>query len=212
MLDVSSEPPSRTKKSVRIESPVETIPPHTASRYAGDELYRSSGRGHHAGSPPPEASPVTADEFEEIHPQDPAESDAERRTVLGNTWKSSEALPSVLPTSGAPANPFARTLATIESQEGGGNPAVLPRGLSSYPVPVPYAICAVTVQLCGIFARHRNFMLADFVKSRRADCCGKAHAGNQAAIIKCRKFQEPLDARHCQSARVRSTSSVSSFL
>ena len=130
MLDVLSEPPSKTKKSVRIESPVETIPPHPALGNAGEELHRSSGHGLVAASLPLEASPV--DEFEERHLRDPAESDADKRAVLENTRKSLETLPMVHALGGAPANPFSRTLATIEPQEGGGDTAVLPKGLSPY--------------------------------------------------------------------------------
>jgi hypothetical protein len=48
--------------------------------------------------------------------------------MLGSVWKSPEAPQSATSPSGAPANPFSRTLATIEAQEKGGDTAGHPKG------------------------------------------------------------------------------------
>ncbi|KAF1977108.1 hypothetical protein BU23DRAFT_551042 [Bimuria novae-zelandiae CBS 107.79] len=120
VFDASPTPPTKTKKSVRIESPIETIPPHPAFQNVSHEPYPASNRGRQPSSPPPEASPALADDFEERYPRDPTRTEVEEVGVPGNTWKSTGVSASAHSPSGAPANPFSRTLATLEPREQGG--------------------------------------------------------------------------------------------
>ncbi|KAF2443921.1 hypothetical protein P171DRAFT_21924 [Karstenula rhodostoma CBS 690.94] len=116
----ASPAPAKTKKTVRIE---ETILPHPDFGHVDNETTYAPAPGRRAGSPPPDF----ADELEERYPQDPAGRDVDARGMLGSAWKSTASPQPVTSPSGAPANPFARTLATIEPQEKGGDAAGQPK-------------------------------------------------------------------------------------
>ncbi|KAJ4348118.1 uncharacterized protein N0V89_009490 [Didymosphaeria variabile] len=117
----ASSAPTKTKKTVRIESPTETIPPYPDFGHVENETFYGTNTGRYAGSPPLESSPAYTDELADRYPQDPARQQVDERGMLGNEWKSTGTPQSATSPSGAPANPFSRTLATIESQEKGGN-------------------------------------------------------------------------------------------
>ncbi|KAJ4291100.1 hypothetical protein N0V90_010298 [Kalmusia sp. IMI 367209] len=127
VLDASSALPQRTKKSVRIESPTETIPPHPAFDDEDDNLSYGISRNRYAGSPPPEPQSTFANDLEDSGVHDSTRRQAVERGVTDNTWKSTGVSGSVHSPSGAPANPFSRTLASIEPQEKGGETAGQPK-------------------------------------------------------------------------------------
>lgn len=127
MLDAASAP-TKTKKTVRIESPTETIPPYPEFGHVDNESLYGTNRARHARSTSPETSLAYTDELAGGYPQDPARQQVDARGIVGNEWKSTGAPQSATSPSGAPANPFSRTLATIESQEKGGDTGGLSRG------------------------------------------------------------------------------------
>lgn len=128
VLDASLAP-AKTKKTVRIESPTETAPPHPDFGHVDGEATYPTARGR-AGSPPPDspAAVADADELEHRYPQDPAGRDVDERGMSASASKSTAAPQSATSPSGAPANPFSRTLATIEAREKGGDAAGQPKG------------------------------------------------------------------------------------
>lgn len=121
MLDASSTIPARTKKSVRIESPTETSPPHASFHKADDPLLRHLNVSRHAGSPPPVSPAGFSDNFEDIDTDDLEKRDDEidSHGMTGSTRKSMGRPEAVHSPTGAPANPFSRTLASMEPQEKG---------------------------------------------------------------------------------------------
>ncbi|KAK7193243.1 hypothetical protein DPSP01_008158 [Paraphaeosphaeria sporulosa] len=122
----ASPAPAKTKKTVRIESPTETSPPHPDFGHVDNEITYPTARGR-ARSPPRDSSAAFADELEDRQPQDPTGRDVDGRGMLGSAWKSPAAPQSATSPSGVPANPFSRTLATIEPQEKGGDVAGQPK-------------------------------------------------------------------------------------
>ncbi|KAF2702645.1 hypothetical protein K504DRAFT_213600 [Pleomassaria siparia CBS 279.74] len=138
-LSLSSSPPSqqqqqqfpaKTKKSVRIESPASS-PPYAASSFpnlnAEDDLQHRIDQRRLA-APPPLSSPAGfSDNFEDYAPDHTFGRDAQKRDgddhgdrgVTASARSNSDVVEPVLPPSGAPINPFSRTLATIGSQEKG---------------------------------------------------------------------------------------------
>lgn len=119
----------RTKKSVRIESPTETIPPHPAFQYEEGGSAYEVGPGRHTGSPPPDFRSTTADQLEDADPYSSGRSQLDDHEMLrGLRISSGSSITSQMP-SAAPANPFARTLASIEPQEQGGEAAGQSKGV-----------------------------------------------------------------------------------
>ncbi|KAF1956710.1 hypothetical protein CC80DRAFT_64073 [Byssothecium circinans] len=123
--DASSTTPAKTKKSVRIESPIETIPPHPAFHDVDSPLPPVSPQrvsyAQHLGSPPIVSPAGFSDNFEdfEVDGTGGGIGEADARGMTAGSKKNSGTLEAVLSPSGAPSNPFARTLATIEPQEKG---------------------------------------------------------------------------------------------
>ena len=121
-----SPAPAKTKKSVRIESPTETIPPHADFGHVHNDTTYPAARGR-AEPPSPDSSAAFTDELEDRYPSDPTNRDVDERGKPGSAWKSTASTQSATSPSGIPANPFSRTLATIEPQEKGGD-AGQPKG------------------------------------------------------------------------------------
>ncbi|KAF2685616.1 hypothetical protein K458DRAFT_387574 [Lentithecium fluviatile CBS 122367] len=112
--------PAKTKKSVRIESPTETIPPHPAFHDANDALPLRMNHGFFVGAPPLVSPAGFSDNFEDIGGDiygKREESDA--RGLTDGLKKHSGVPEAVYSPTGAPANPFSKTLATIEPHEKG---------------------------------------------------------------------------------------------
>ena len=121
-LNVATAPP-RTKKSVRIESPTETIPPHPAFHNADDSPFQRTSYAYQAGSLPP-ASPASpagfSDNFEDIEAVvHGSREETDVRSIQGGLRRKADAPEAMQSPSGAPANPFSKTLATIEPYERG---------------------------------------------------------------------------------------------
>ncbi|PSN62627.1 hypothetical protein BS50DRAFT_577537 [Corynespora cassiicola Philippines] len=123
--DDAAPTPTRTKKSVRIESPTSS-PLQPASYGPDDALLRPINRDRHA-SPTLPASPAGfSDNFEDVVANDPPAKDTRSadavpaRGMAGASWRNSAPPDSLRSPTGAPINPFAKTLATIEQQEKAG--------------------------------------------------------------------------------------------
>ncbi|KAF2175048.1 hypothetical protein K469DRAFT_612083, partial [Zopfia rhizophila CBS 207.26] len=123
----ASQLPAKTKKSVRIESPTSS-PPHPAFHDADDALLQRVNRGKHVGSPPPTSSAGLSDSFEGLSLDEPLNNTTDHgddgqpaHTLTGNTRTTPDMAESASTQScsGVPANPFSKTLATIESREKG---------------------------------------------------------------------------------------------
>jgi len=116
----SAPPPAKTKKSVRIESPTETIPPHPAFHNADESFPRRMSYTHYAGSPPP-VSPAgfshNLEDTERVISGKREETGV--RGIAGGSRNNLNAPEVVQSPSSAPANPFSKTLATIEPHERG---------------------------------------------------------------------------------------------
>ena len=93
------------------------IPPHPAFSNADPESNHIHGRRYHVDLPPAAASPAVAEGFAERYPQDIAGTEVDGRTTAPRLSENTETLASAHPVSSAPANPFSRTLATIEPAE-----------------------------------------------------------------------------------------------
>lgn len=121
MLDASTSAiPAKTKKSVRIESPTETSPQHSAFNDAEDASLHRIIRNDHGGLPSPLSPAGFSDNFEDIDVDDTQRrDDLSALGMTGSTRKNTGAPEAVNSPSGAPANPFSRTLANIEPQEKG---------------------------------------------------------------------------------------------
>lgn len=117
--------PAKTKKSVRIESPPSS-PPHPAIHDADDPLVPRINRGHHAGSLSPTSPAGFSDNFEDQDLVEPfyrggQGNDAYRaQDMVGRPQRETGWVAHAQPFSGAPVNPFSRTLATIEPQDRSG--------------------------------------------------------------------------------------------
>ncbi|KAF2466772.1 uncharacterized protein BDR25DRAFT_74859 [Lindgomyces ingoldianus] len=119
--------PAKTKKSVRIESPT-TSASHPGLNDGNDAHEQRKTRGHHAGSPPLTVHAGFSDNFSDQVVETPFNKDADNDEdgrggwgLIGSTRKNTgmgSPAPSQI-SSGAPANPFSKTLATIEPQEKG---------------------------------------------------------------------------------------------
>ncbi|KAF2728429.1 hypothetical protein EJ04DRAFT_97535 [Polyplosphaeria fusca] len=119
---VSAPPlPVKTKKSVRIESPTSS-PPHPAFDDAGSVLAQRISRARRPGSPslisPTKSDFVTKSELRGRE-SDSSDDDEGPQDIAGSVRRSSDMRDSVQSPSGAPANPFSKTLATIEPHEKG---------------------------------------------------------------------------------------------
>ncbi|KAH7378771.1 hypothetical protein BKA66DRAFT_466583 [Pyrenochaeta sp. MPI-SDFR-AT-0127] len=126
-LQDSTLPPPKTKKQVRIESSTTFIPPHADTDDVDDTLHnplvQPLSQSQYAGSPPPVASAGfsnIAAHTDSTRTQDRGD----RYTMAAPDTLSSSRLhsqkpQSALSPSSAPANPFARTLASLEPQERG---------------------------------------------------------------------------------------------
>ncbi|KAH7137984.1 hypothetical protein B0J11DRAFT_545890 [Dendryphion nanum] len=115
-------PPARTKKSVRIESPTSS-PPH-ADAYDEDEaLSQRLDSGRYVDSLHLTSPAAFPDHFEDHIAAESSYRDHhggeayEGRYITRKGGGNSEMVGAVQSPTGAPANPFSRTLATIESQE-----------------------------------------------------------------------------------------------
>lgn len=138
MLEASSAPPQKTKKSVRIESPTEVIPPHPVLRNTDGEGYTSSDHRHDAGFLSPGASPALDRGFEKRYLQDTAGTEADGRATAASVSRNPEGSASAHFPNAAPANPFSRTLATIEPQEQPSEATEQLKGLQPYIFPPQY--------------------------------------------------------------------------
>ncbi|KAF2658066.1 hypothetical protein K491DRAFT_690416 [Lophiostoma macrostomum CBS 122681] len=121
--------PAKTKKSVRIESPASS-PPQPVFQNVDESLLRNPNIGRHVNSPPlrsPTAFPYTLDDRPSAEPFSGgrAEDDVySTRRSLGITRKDSDMLRELQQSpTGVPANPFSRTLATIEPIDTGAQQA-----------------------------------------------------------------------------------------
>ncbi|KAL5410016.1 hypothetical protein PMIN06_012086 [Paraphaeosphaeria minitans] len=119
VLDASPAP-AKTKKTVRIESPIETVRPHLDAGHVDSETTYPTARGR-------ASSAAIADGLEDGCAQDATGRDADEGGMVGSAWKSTAAPQSASSPSGVPANPFSRTLATMEPQEKGGDAAGQPK-------------------------------------------------------------------------------------
>ncbi|KAF2200622.1 hypothetical protein GQ43DRAFT_463834 [Delitschia confertaspora ATCC 74209] len=123
--------PTKTKKSVRIESP-DASPPHPASYEDDDEPFQHLPRVNHAGSLLPPASAGCFGDSEYSSTEDPAskgvdgEGSSEQEGFMTDSGNNSalRKQSSAGPSSRVPANPFSKALATIEPSS---SPATEPK-------------------------------------------------------------------------------------
>jgi hypothetical protein len=118
--------PTKTKKSVRIESPASS-PPHPAFYHgnsSSDDELPQQIQERDLAAPSLLTSPARfSDNFEDHKPEQSIDSKEERKDaheavdVTATSWRHSGMVHAALSPSGAPFNPFSRTLATIEKQE-----------------------------------------------------------------------------------------------
>ncbi|KAF2259952.1 hypothetical protein CC78DRAFT_536690 [Lojkania enalia] len=120
----SSVPLTKTKKSVRIKSPTTSL--HSAFDDVNDALSQRVSRGKHSGSPPPPPPAASSETLRDQAAQLPFDEDSSHgdhayrtQDTIGSSRMNSEMREGIQSLSGIPANPFARTLATIEPQEKG---------------------------------------------------------------------------------------------
>jgi hypothetical protein len=124
-LDSLPALPAKTKKSVRIESPAETIPPHAAFHDVDNSLSPRVGYAHLAASSPPVSPAGFSDNFEDIVGNvHRGRQEADARGLPDDLGISADPLEIMKSSSGAPMNPFSKTLATIEPQEKGSGELV----------------------------------------------------------------------------------------
>ena len=146
--NASPPPPAKTKKSVRIESPTST-PPHPAaySDYepTPDRIYR----GNDAEHPDPRSPAGFSDNFDDHASADAYErgegrdSAHEAHDITRSKRRDSEMAAFIHSPSGAPMNPFAKTLATIEPHEtGGADPALAGQQKGAFE---PFVLYSVSV-------------------------------------------------------------------
>jgi hypothetical protein len=123
--NASPPPPAKTKKSVRIESP-SSSPPHPAAYSDYDPSPNRTYRGNDAGHPDPRSPAGFSDTFDDYASADPydrgecQDSIHEARDMTGSKGRDPVVEAPIHSLSGAPVNPFSKTLATIEPQEKGG--------------------------------------------------------------------------------------------
>ncbi|KAH7085277.1 hypothetical protein BKA63DRAFT_499297 [Paraphoma chrysanthemicola] len=124
-LESAGAPPLKTKKHVRIESNTTFIPPHPASDEGDDALFDPVAQQLHQGrnaafSP---AVPSTSFSNSTITPSTATSQPGAIETTMADVWSSPrrdyQAPLSATSPGGIPANPFSRTLASIEPQERG---------------------------------------------------------------------------------------------
>ncbi|KAF2630099.1 hypothetical protein BU25DRAFT_336012 [Macroventuria anomochaeta] len=118
-------PPSRTKKHVRIESTAISIPPQPDISSPDDSPHTSfapqQAPAQHAGSPPPASSAAYSNSSPGAYTREPGRSygvAAPDSIAISNT--ASGMSYSAISPSVVPANPFAKTLASMEPQRAGG--------------------------------------------------------------------------------------------
>jgi hypothetical protein len=129
-LDALSALPAKTKKSVRIESPTGTIPPHAAFHDVDEFAHQRMGYPQFAGSPTPISPAGFSDNLEGIGGDVRGRrEETDAHSIPQDSRKTVDPSEPVQSPSGAPVNPFSKTLATIEpQQEASGEPAGLSRG------------------------------------------------------------------------------------
>lgn len=121
--NASPPPPARTKKSVRIESPTSSSP-HAAANTdyeSPSNLYRGNDAGH-PGPKSPAGFSDRIDGYASSDTYERAEGGGiarEARDITGSKRRDSDMESPMHSLSGAPMNPFSKTLATIEPQEKG---------------------------------------------------------------------------------------------
>lgn len=120
--NASPPPPAKTKKSVRIESPTSTSPhpaPYTGYESNLDRSYRENDAGH-PGARSPAGFSDSFDSYASAEPHDSrggGDSAHEAGEMIASKRRDSDMASPMHSVSGAPINPFAKTLATIEPQE-----------------------------------------------------------------------------------------------